>query len=232
MSPPTATMSGPHLSLLLAETDAGLAGQALSFFQEGGFFMILLALCSVAGLAAILFKFLSLRREQVVPARLEERIWELEPSDSLRAPLNEEYRHGRSALARLAAIALRHRGRSAQEIAEPVQAAARAEIVRMQAGMTMIDVIISVAPLLGLLGTASGLVVVFSGLESDADRTAIALGIGRALKTTIVGLAIAVPAIIAQGFFQRKIDTYAARLELVLTHLAQVCERREPTGDQ
>jgi biopolymer transport protein ExbB len=91
--------------------------------------------------------------------------------------------------------------------------------------MTVIDVVIAVAPLLGLLGTASGLVVVFSGLEAEADRVTIALGIGRALKTTIVGLAIAVPAIIAHGFFQRRIDTLAARLEVLLTKLAHVCER-------
>ena len=111
------------------------------------------------------------------------------------------------------------------EIAEAVQASARQEIVHLQAGMTVIDVVIAVAPLLGLLGTASGLVVVFSGLEAEADRVTIALGIGRAFKTTIVGLAIAVPAIMAHGFFQRKIDTLAARLEVLLTKLAHVCER-------
>ena len=67
--------------------------------------------------------------------------------------------------------------------------------------------------------------VVFSGLEAEADRVTIALGIGRALKTTIVGLAIAVPAIIAHGYFQRRIETLAARLEVLLTKLAHVCER-------
>jgi biopolymer transport protein ExbB len=122
-------------------------------------------------------------------------------------------------------VAVGQRGRPQSEIAEAVQATARQEIVHLQAGMTVIDVVIAVAPLLGLLGTASGLVVVFSGLEAEADRVTIALGIGRALKTTIVGLAIAVPAIIAHGYFQRRIDTLAARLEVLLTKLAHVCER-------
>lgn len=224
-------MPGTDLLHILAAAETGIAGQALSFFREGGFFMILLGLCSVAGIAAILFKFLSLRREQIAPHRLEQQIWDLEEETEASRALVEDFHQGRSVLARLAAIAVRHRGRRQQDISEPVQAAARAEIVRMHSGMTMLDVIITVAPLLGLLGTASGLVVVFSGLENDADRTAIALGIGRALKTTIVGLAIAVPAIVAQGFFQRRIDTYAARLELALTHLAQVCERwSKPEG--
>jgi len=210
----------------LAEAPPALLEQMLLFFEEGGFFMVLLGVCSVAGLAAILFKFLSLRRRRILPPELEGRVMQFESrlQEGREGPLLEEFDEGKSALARLSAIAVRHRGRPRAEIAEPVQSAAREEIVHMQAGMTMLDVIITVAPLLGLLGTASGLVVVFSGLEDDADRTQVALGIGRALKTTIVGLAIAVPGIIAQGYFQRRIETFAARLEVLLGRLAQVCE--------
>jgi biopolymer transport protein ExbB len=106
-----------------------------------------------------------------------------------------------------------------------VQAAAREEIVHLHAGMTTLDVVITVAPLLGLLGTASGLAVIFSGQGGIQDYELLRLGIGRALSTTIVGLAIAVPAIIAQGWFQRRIDTMAARLEVLLTRLAHTFER-------
>ncbi|MEM1085088.1 MAG: MotA/TolQ/ExbB proton channel family protein [Verrucomicrobiota bacterium] len=215
------------ISLVVAETAPGWAEQITLFFQEGGVFMILLALTSVAGLTAVLFKFLSLTRSRVIPEDLADKVDRFEEtvsSGNAEAVLNE-FEQGRSALARLCAVAVGQRGRPQSEIAEAVQATARQEIVNMQAGMTVIDVVIAVAPLLGLLGTASGLVVIFSGFEGDEDRVTIALGIGRALKTTIVGLAIAVPAIIAHGYFQRRIETLASRLEVLLTKLAHVCER-------
>ncbi len=218
---------------LLADSSPGLIEQIGLFFREGGVFMILLGVTSVVAVAAILFKFLTLSRQRIVPDELVHDVegFESRIRDGRVGPILESFEKGESALARLCAAAVRQRGKPQSEIADAVQSMARAEIVRLHSGMTAIDVVISVAPLLGLLGTASGLVVVFSGLESDADWLMITAGIGRALKTTIVGMAIAVPAIIAQGFFQRKIDTYAARLEVLLTSLAHVCERSPRLGE-
>ncbi len=215
---------------MIAEVAAGsedLVGQIRKFFDEGGNFMILLAVTSVVGLAAVVYKFLSLSRSRIMPDALSRQVAGFEEAvkNGTVEPLLAEFEQGRSALARLGALTVRMRGRSLGEINEAVQALARSEIVRMQAGMTVIDVVISVAPMLGLLGTASGLVVVFSGLQSDTDWLVISGGIGRALNTTIVGMVIAVPAIIAQGFFQRRIDTFAASLEVLMTQLAEVCAR-------
>lgn len=221
------------IPLVIAETAPGWSEQISLFFREGGVFMILLALTSVAGLTAVMFKFLSLTRKRVIPDDLAAQVNRFEEtvaSGSAGAVL-DEFERGNSALARLCAVAVGQRGRPQSEIAEAVQATARQEIVQMQAGMTVLDVVIAVAPLLGLLGTASGLVVIFSGFEGDENRVTIALGIGRALKTTIVGLAIAVPAIIAHGYFQRRIETLASRLEVLLTKLAHVCERTSRPGE-
>lgn len=228
MLPP---LTVPH-PLLAAATESKGLQQVWKFFADGGFFMILLAVCSLVGVAVILFKFLSLRRETVLPAKLatdvdgfEERIRHASGESLFR-----EFEAGKSTLARLCAVACRNRGKSQAEITEAVQAAAREEIVHLHAGMTALDVVITVAPLLGLLGTASGLVVVFGGLGDSANHAAIALGIGRALNTTIVGLAISVPAVVAQGWFQRRIDTMAARLEVLLTRLAHALEKAPRPG--
>ncbi|MEP4078761.1 MotA/TolQ/ExbB proton channel family protein [Haloferula sp.] len=215
------------VTLFLAEAGPSWSEQISLFFKEAGVFMFLLALTSVAALTAILFKFLSLTQNRVIPEDLAEKVERFEETvaNGGAEPVLAEFERGQSALARLCSIAVGQRGRPQSEIAEAVQATARQEIVNLQAGMTVIDVVVAVAPLLGLLGTASGLVVIFSGFEADANRLTIALGIGRALKTTIVGLAIAVPSIIAHGYFQRRIDTLAVRLEVLLTKLAHVCER-------
>lgn len=222
----------PSMILSVAEAEPGLVEQIKLFFEEGGVFMILLGVTSVVGLAAIVFKFLSLRKSRVLPDSLVAEVEQFEKmvADGSVEPLLREFERGESVLARLGAETVRQRGRSQSEIAEAVQSSARAELVHLQAGMTVIDVVTSVAPLLGLLGTASGLVVVFSGIESDSDWMMITGGIGRALKTTIVGMAIAVPSIIAEGFFQRKIDTYSSGLEVILTKLAHVCEQVPRAG--
>jgi biopolymer transport protein ExbB len=219
-------MSNP--SLLAATAEIKGLQQVWKFFDDGGFFMVLLAACSVVAVAVIVFKLLSLRRGAVIPdglAQAVDRYGERAGGDLA----GKELEQGRSTLARLCAVALRNRGKSREEITEAVQAAAREEIVHLHAGMTALDVVITVAPLLGLLGTASGLVVVFGGLGDSSDHTAVALGIGRALNTTIVGLAISVPAVVAQGWFQRRIDTMAARLEVLLTRLAHAFEQ-SPRG--
>ena len=83
----------------------------------------------------------------------------------------------------------------------------------------------SIAPLLGLLGTASGLVRIFEGLGDNSDHLAIARGISEALTTTIVGLAIAVPCVVAHGYFIRRIETLTARLESVLSAFTSICEK-------
>jgi len=226
----------PVPPLVFAETAvrSSAVQQVWKFFSDGGLFMALLGVCSVVAVAAIFFKILTLRRESIIPEGLAREVDDFEArirKGNVEAVLGE-FEEGKSTLARLSAVAVRHRGKPQSEIAEAVQAVAREEVVHMTAGMTALDVVVTVAPLLGLLGTASGLVVVFGGLGDTADHTAIARGIGRALNTTIVGLAIAVPVVVAQGWFQRRIDTMAARLEVLLTKLGHVCERSPRPGPQ
>ncbi len=111
-----------------------------------------------------------------------------------------------------------------------MESAAREETVHLHAGIAVIDTIITIAPLLGLLGTASGLVTIFQGLGENSDHLVIARGISEALTTTIVGLAIAVPCVVAHGYFIRRIEMLTARLETLLTSLTSACERHTPNA--
>jgi len=101
-------------------------------------------------------------------------------------------------------------------------------VVAMQWGLSALEVIITISPLLGLLGTAAGLVQVFGGLsESDKDVGQIALGIGRALSTTIAGLAVAVPAVIAHSAFTRSVEVRASETEVALQSLVSLLHRTQ-----
>lgn len=197
------------------------------FLLKGGLFMIPLCLTSVVGLMAILYKFLALARNRVIPDQLARQLANFpELVAAGRAePLLAELESGGSSLARLAAVAARHRGKPQGDIVLAVESAARIESSRLHAGIGVLDIVITVAPLLGLLGTASGLVTIFQGLGSNSDQTTIARGIAIALNTTIFGLAIAVPCVIAHGYFTRRIEVLTARLESLLADFAHACQK-------
>ena len=200
------------------------------YFQAGGYFMYPLLLCLLVGFTVIVFKLLSLRRTFIIPPALAQQVDRFE--DSVEAgtvePLLEEFERGKNALARLASVAVKNRGKSQVDISDAVQTTARHEVLHLNAGMTALDVVIVVSPLLGLLGTASGLAFLFqemgkAGDMSDAQR--IAQGIAVALNTTIFGLAITIPCVIAQSFFNRKIESFTTELEMLLGKLVHVCQK-------
>lgn len=216
--------------LLASVSTADAVRTTWDFMVKGGLFMIPLLLTSVVGLTAILYKFLSLAKSRVIPDELERQVadfQELAAADRA-GPALRDFEAGRSTLARLAHVAVKHRGKPQRDIILAVEAAARVESSRLHAGIGVLDVVITVAPLLGLLGTASGLVTIFQGLGSNSDQTTIARGIAIALNTTIFGLAIAVPCVIAHGYFTRRIEVLTARLEALLADLAHVCQKAHP----
>src|SRR5690606_19934481 len=132
-----------------------------NFLTKGGPFMIPLAITSVVGGMAILYKFLSLSRSRVVPDALAAQVasFENHVANNTFGPVLQEFQKGESTLARLCAVAVKHQGKPQAEITQAVEASAREETVHLHAGIGVLDVVITVAPLLGLLGTASGLVV-------------------------------------------------------------------------
>lgn len=182
--------------------------------------MLFIVLCSVLALAVVFYKFLHLRESEVLPEAL---VSVLAHPEVGVAQLRQHMSEGGSTLARIARTALSGNYSSKEEVGQAVQATAREEVVKLERGIAVLEVVITIAPLLGLLGTVSGLVSVFSTLGASevggADPTQIALGIAEALNTTIAGLAVAVPAVIAHSFFTRKIERMAVRMEVLLSSL-------------
>jgi biopolymer transport protein ExbB len=205
--------------LLLASTDS-----VINFFLQGGFFMALLMVCSVVSLAVILLRGFALRRNTVMPPEIEQGVEELQPGDDTEAvvKLARLVRGDASPLGRIVQAGLQNLQWPKMENIEAVQTRARHEIVRLEAGLVVLEVVVGIAPLLGLLGAVSGLVTVFAHLGASAtvsDPRGIAKGISEALSTTIVGLAIAIPSLIAYSYFSKKIETMAAEIESLNTEL-------------
>ena len=95
-------------------------------------------------------------------------------------------------------------------------------MVKLENGMGVLEVVITISPLLGLLGTVSGLVSVFATLGDagdSADPTLIAAGIAVALNTTVAGLIVAVIMVMLHSYFTRRLERIAARIEVIAAHL-------------
>lgn len=199
------------------------ASSVLLFFQRGGFFMFLLLICSVVSVAVIVLRALALRREIVAPRQISEEIEGLRPDDpDAITRLARLLRNEPSALGKIAQTALKHLSWPKSENVEAVQTRARHEIVRLESGLFILEVIVGIAPLLGLLGAVSGLVKVFGAFGDSAQQSdphIIAKGISEALSTTIVGLAIAIPSLIAFSYFAKRIETMACDMESLVADL-------------
>lgn len=180
--------------------------------------MVPILACSTIAVAVVIFKFMTLGRSMVMPEHLVGQVENIEQYliDGNMADLEQEFEAGETSLARLCGVALHNAGRREGKVQEAVQSAAREEIVKMNAGMSALEVVITIAPLLGLLGTASGLVVVFAHVGGSTDHASVGQGISIALNTTVAGLAVAVPTVIAHSHFNRKIEMMAARLEVIM----------------
>ena len=98
----------------------------------------------------------------------------------------------------------------------------RLEISSMGRGLFLLEVVVSAAPLLGLLGTVTGLVQVFSQMPSDGGTGSTSIfseGIAMALLTTIAGLAIAIPTLISHSYLVRLIEKRATALDWLTERL-------------
>lgn len=190
------------------------------FFVEGGIFMYPLLACSVVLVAAVLYHILVNVRLGGISSDLM-RLWqEVRAGDkAARRAFLERIVRRRTVAERLLSLIVTHARVDESELRELVQARAKEEFVNLEAGLSTIETIVNIAPMFGILGTASGLVEVFGAYGSSTDQDKIAQGIAQALNTTITGLAIAAPGVIAASYFTRKLAKRAARMEALMSEV-------------
>ena len=191
------------------------------FFAKGGIFMWPLLACSIVAVTTIILRVIALREKNVLPLVIESEMERLTPGTSPER-LARIVHHDSSSLARIVRVALQHLRWPRSENVEAVQTRARHEMVRLEKGLVVLEIVTGIAPLIGLIGTVSGLIHVFAGLGLGAgasDTKQIARGISEALSTTIFGLGIAVPALVAFAYFSKKVEVMSVEMESLVTDL-------------
>jgi len=179
--------------------------------------MFLLVLTSIVGLAFMVERGLALRRRKVVPPSVEEALEKTNTDEDVQA-LRVLCQQQRSTLGRLVLLAIEHLPWPKADNVDSVQTRARNEIVQLERGLVVLEVVVGIAPLLGLVGTLHGLITLFGDLGrlGLADNSVLAKGIAIALNTTLTGLLIAIPTLVAWSYYTKKVESLAVEMETLL----------------
>lgn len=188
----------------------------IELLQQGGWPMVPLGLCSFAALSIVLERAIALRREKVIPAEIVRILHEFgseggaTPSHSLavcqRTP---------GAFARIAEELIKTRHLHHAQLLETMHAVGRAHVARLERGLTLLEIIAGISPLIGLLGTVLGMVTVFDAINVQGlgNPQVLAAGISKALVTTIAGLCVAIPALAFHGIYSKRVDELAIEMQ-------------------
>lgn len=190
--------------------------------------MVLLVLTSIVGLTFIIERGAALRWSKVIPSGIKE------AAENCHAIEDAEQLKGLcaglpSALSRLFLSALEHQGWAKTENADTLQTMARHEIMQLERGLVVLEIVVGIAPLMGLVGTIHGLITSFSSMGGAGmgDSVAFARGIALALNATLMGLLICIPSLIAWSYYNKKIESLAVEMETLCDEFLRSVYRRK-----
>jgi biopolymer transport protein ExbB len=191
----------------------------VQMLAKGGPVMVPLVICSVVALAVVIERLQFWWRHGDL--RAAERALELAERGKVDEAL-EVARTSRAAVARVVAAGLAERQAPP---ASAMEAAAQAEMGRLRTYLPVLDTIVTLSPLLGLLGTVTGMIAAFGILSTSGMNQphAITGGVAEALIATAAGLAVAIATLVPYNYFlaraERAMDAMerlASRLDLAL----------------
>ena len=176
--------------------------------------IIVLLITSIIGITFIVERGLALRWRRVIPPAVETALGSCHSHQDL-AMLRQICQQYPSPLSRLLLTAGDHLDWTKEANVDAVETRARHEVVRLERGLVVLEIVVGIAPLLGLVGTIYGLILLFAELGSTGmtDNSALAKGISLALNATLLGLITAIPALVAWSYYNKKVETMAVEME-------------------
>jgi biopolymer transport protein ExbB len=189
----------------------------VEIFLNGGLVMWPILFCSVVALAVAIDRFLVLRRAKInLPSflvRIRGFIKNKDMSGAASFCLREK-----SPIANMVRKGLKKFGMGHERVKEAIENAGRQEVSKLEKGLSILATIAGVAPLLGFLGTVTGMIQAFMRIEDLAGAASpsdLAGGIWEALLTTAFGLIVGIPAYVTYNYFLSWITKFVADMETV-----------------
>jgi biopolymer transport protein ExbB len=178
--------------------------------------LVLLVLTSITAVTVIVERALALRDEKVAPRAIAEAVVNYGSARDLQM-LKSVCSQNASPLAKLLLFSVDHLDMPKGENSALVETRARYEISKLERGLVVLEILVGIAPLMGLVGTIFGLISLFGSMDSGAAANTgkFANGISIALYATLMGLVIAIPSVISWSYFSRKVETFTVKMEAI-----------------
>jgi len=177
--------------------------------------------CSIAAVGILLERLWTLQRKRVLPEELIKKLASFAEGGQVSAKFIDALEKN-SPLGRVIAAALANRDRGREIMMERVQDTGRHVVHELERFLNSLGTIASISPLLGLLGTVTGIIRAFNAvmLGGMGDPRLLAGGISEALITTAGGLAVAIPAFIAYRYLRGKVERIVVDMEKIAVTFA------------
>jgi len=198
-----------------------------SMIREGGPLMYLILLCSVVAFAVIIERIITLSRAKIDVSAFMDNILDAVRRNRIMAAI-EMCDRTFSPVASIIKAGLLKQSASRQEIKEAMEEAALVEVPKLEKNLNILATLAHVTPLIGLLGTVTGMIQAFQVIQEKAGALSpvspgdLAGGIWEALTTTVGGLSVAIPTLVAYNFLVTKVDGFVINMERASTELVQV----------
>jgi len=200
--------------------------------RAGGPFMWPIIICSIAAVGILLERLWTLQRKRVLPQDLIKKVTDLADRNQVNPKVIEALEKN-SPLGRIlaAALAKRHRGR--EIMMERIEDTGRHVVHELERFLNSLGTIASISPLLGLLGTVTGIIRAFNAvmLGGMGDPRMLAGGISEALITTAGGLAVAIPSFIAYRYLRGKVERIVVEMEKIAVTFADTLGSEPQVGE-
>ncbi len=194
---------------------SGFAQSGLvEFFQKGGKFMWGLLFLSVVGVAVIIERAITLQKAKADVRKLMEGVVLSLKKGDLEGAL-DVCAGTRGPIPQILHAGLRQAKKGTVAVEKAIETAGIIEMSFLERGLIILATVANVAPLLGFLGTVSGMIAAFEAIAQAEQVSAklVASGISEALITTMSGLTIAIPVQIAHNLFVQRIDRFVVEME-------------------
>ncbi len=198
------------------------------YFAEWNTILVIIALCSIVGLAIFIERLLNLKKSEVDTNKfiisLRKVIEEKNLTDAVR--ICED---AGGTVANIIKAGLVKHGRSKEEIERSMEIAGLSEIAKLEKNAKILSIIAHISPLIGLLGTVLGFIQAFSEMRTsglmDISTTRIGQAMEYALVTTAAGLVVAIPCVVAYNYLVSRVKGIVLDIQITSSEIVDLLTR-------